>query len=442
MKLTFRGGIHPPYNKWTSGEPIKPLGLPDVLIVPLSQHTGAPAKPLVDRGATVFKGTKIGEAQAFISANIHAPTSGKVQKITEWPHPVLLKSVPAVIIEPDGEDTPDESIKEDPDYLNASPEVIVERVKEAGIVGMGGAAFPTHVKLSPPKEKPIDTLIINGAECEPYLTADDRLMREHPDEIMKGAYLILKAVGAKQGFIAIEDNKPDAIKAMTKAARDFPEFKVVTLKTKYPEGAEKQLIWAITRREVPSGGLPMDVGALVQNVGTARAVYYAVRYRMPLIERVVTLTGGAPKNPGNYLVRIGTKFSDFIEKAGGLKEDPAKVIMGGPMMGIAQYTLDVPVLKGTSGVLLMTEKEVQLPKERTCIRCGRCVDACPMSLYPTRMAYFIRNKKFKEAKELGVLDCIECGCCAYVCPAKIPLVQYFKYAKAELRLMAQKQKCS
>ena len=438
MRLTFKGGVHPPYRKYTSENPIKEIGIPEEVIIPLSQHTGAPAKPLVDRGASVYKGTKIGELQGFISANVHSPTSGKVKRVFEWPHPVALKSLPAIIIEPDGEDTLDENIKEDADYLNASPQEIVERVKEAGIVGMGGAAFPTHVKLSPPKEKPIDTLIINGAECEPYLTADDRLMREHADEIIQGAYLILKAVGAKRGFIAIEDNKPEAIEAMERAVRDFPDFEVAVMKTKYPEGAEKQLIWALTRRQVPSGGLPMDVGALVQNVGTSRAVYHAVRYRMPLIERVTTLTGGAPANPGNYLVRIGTKVEDFLKMAGDLAEEPVKAIMGGPMMGIAQYTLDVPILKGTSGVLLMTAREVELPRERDCIRCGRCVEVCPMFLYPTRMAYLIKNKRFEEAREIGVLDCIECGSCSYVCPARIPLVQYFKYAKAELRLLAQK----
>jgi electron transport complex protein RnfC len=347
----FKGGVHPPYMKYTADKPIQDIGIPEVLYVPLQQHAGAPSKPLVKRGDRVLAGQKIGEINGFISANIHAPTSGKVKNILDHPHPTAGRSLPAVVIEADGQDEWIE-LHEREDYLNAEPNAIVEAVKEAGVVGMGGAAFPTHVKLSPPPDKPIEFVIINGAECEPFLTADDRLMREYADEIANGSYLILRAVGAKKGFVGIEDNKPEAIEKMRKAFRQYPQFEVVELPTKYPQGSEKHLIKALTGREVPSRGLPMDVGAVVQNVGTARAVYHAVRYGKPLVERVTTLTGDAVAGPGNYMVRIGTTFNYLVQKTGGLKEKPAKLINGGPMMGIAQYTFDVPVIKGTSGVIV------------------------------------------------------------------------------------------
>ncbi len=429
----FKGGVHPPYMKLTAGKPIQEIGIPEVLYVPLSQHAGAPARPLVKRGDKVLAGQKIGEIAGFISANVHAPTSGKVKNILEHPHPVAGRSLPAVIIEADGEDNWID-LTERADYLNTPPKEIVEIVKEAGIVGMGGAAFPTHVKLSPPPDKPIEFVIINGAECEPMLTADDRLMREYAREIAAGAYLILRAVGAKKGFVGIEDNKPEAIDAMVEAFSEFPQFQIAVLPSKYPQGSEKHLIKAITGREVPSGGLPMDVGVVVQNVGTARAIYQAVRYGRPLVERVTTLTGDAVAGPGNYLVRIGTTFNYIIEKTGGFKADPLKVINGGPMMGIAQYSLDVPVIKGTSGIVVFSEKKVFIAEEGPCIRCGRCIDACPMYLMPTTMAKLIKAGRFDDARKIGLFDCIECGSCSFVCPANIPLVQYFKYGKAELRL--------
>ncbi len=429
----FKGGVHPPYMKLTADKPIRKAGIPEVLYVPLQQHAGAPASPLVKRGDKVLAGQKIGEINGFISANIHAPTSGKVKNILDHPHPVAGRSTPAVIIEADGEDSWVE-LKEREDYLNTAPSDIVEIVREAGIVGMGGAAFPTHVKLSPPADKPIEFVIINGAECEPYLTADDRLMREYADEIADGSYLVLKAVNARRGFVGIENNKPEAIKEMRRAFKKFPQFEVVELPTKYPQGSEKHLIKAILGREVPSGGLPMDVGVVVQNVGTARAIYQAVRFGRPLIERVTTLTGDAVAGPGNYMVRIGTPFRSLIEEGGGFKEDPAKVINGGPMMGIAQYSLDVPVIKGTSGIVVFSAKNVVLTQEGPCIRCGRCLDVCPMFLMPTTMAKLIKAGRFDDARKIGLFDCIECGSCSYVCPSNIPLVQYFKYGKAELRL--------
>ncbi|MGB9824407.1 MAG: electron transport complex subunit RsxC [Candidatus Hydrothermia bacterium] len=436
-KYTFKGGIHPPYNKVTTSKPIERLSVPPVLYIPLSQHTGKPAKPVVKRGDEVKKGQLIAEADGFISANIHAPTSGKIRTIIDHPHPVLLSSSNAIIIEADGKDEWLEEPKERENWRDLSAEDIVSIVRNAGIVGLGGAAFPTHVKLSPPKEKPIDTVIINGAECEPYLTADDRILQEKAYEVLWGAYLIRKAVNAKKVYIAVEDNKPKAIEKVKEVIGEFVDFELKVVKTKYPEGAEKQLIKALTGREVPRGGLPMDVGCLVQNVQTSLAIYEAVRFGKPLIERVVTLSGDGAKGPGNYLVRIGTRFADVVEMTGGMAENVVKVINGGPMMGIAQYTLEVPVIKGTSGILLFTPRVAKEFKEYSCIRCSKCVDVCPMGLLPLMLVDYVKAKKFVEAKEnYGLLDCIECGSCAFVCPSKINHVQWIKFGKQELRRLS------
>ena len=432
-KYTFKGGVHPEYNKITSNVPIEALPLPKELYVPIAQHLGKPAKVVVKRGEHVKRGQIIAEADGFISANIHAPTSGKVKKI--WPvlHPVTGASIDAVIIEPDGKDEWIEGVEEDKNYKDISPEEIVNRVKAAGIVGLGGATFPTHVKLSPPKDKPIDTVIINGAECEPFLTADDRIMQERPQDIVEGAYLIKKALSAKKVIIAIEDNKPAAIERVENAIKGENWIELAVTKTKYPEGGEKQLIWAILKREVPSGGLPMDVGALVQNVGTTVAIYEAVRFRKPLTERVLTLSGDLPVKKGNYLVRLGTLFKDVIEMTGGLSGEPYRVIMGGPMMGIAQHSLEVPVIKGTSGILVFSKENTHYQEPYPCIRCSRCVDVCPMRLMPLMLVDFIKAKRFEDAKKIGLLDCIECGSCAYICPSHIRHVQLIKYGKQELR---------
>ena len=425
-KLTFSGGIHPPeFKSLTTDIPIAETPIPQKAIIPLSQHAGAPAKPVVEVGDTVKVGTKIGEAQGFISANIHASISGAVKKIDLYSHPVLGEAQ-AVFIESDGKDEWEANIEER-DYNAFSPEELVSIVREAGIVGLGGAAFPTAVKLSPPKGKAIDTVILNGAECEPYLTADHRLMLEKAAEIIEGGRIILKILGARKGYIAIEENKPDAILKMS----EDKDFELCVMRTKYPQGAEKQLIKAITGREVPSGGLPFDVGAYVQNVGTAFAIYEAVKIGRPLVARVVTITG-AVKKPKNLRVRIGTTFHDLIEKCGG-SLDALKIIMGGPMMGIAQPTDEIPVIKGTSGILIQSEQEVETAVEGPDIRCGRCVRICPMKLVPVQIADYVERNRFNEAKELGVLDCIECGSCAYVCPARRNLVHLFKHAKEQLR---------
>lgn len=428
--VSFKGGVHPSENKeLTASKGIETVPLPKKVIIPFSQHTGAPSKPLVNKGDEVKTGQKIGEIAGKISVPTHATISGKVLDIKEVPHPVLGSRSLACIIESDGKD---EWVarEEREDYLNLNPQELVEIIKEAGIVGLGGAAFPTHIKLSPPKDKPIDTLIINGCECEPYLTADHRLMLDNTQGILKGAEILKKILNPERVIIAIEDNKPDAIERMKKSVKNF---EVRGLKTKYPEGAEKQLIYALTKREVPSGGLPMDVGCLVQNVGTTLAVYEAVRFSKPLIERVVTVTGDGIREPKNLRVRIGTPIKDLIDECGGYKEPPAKIILGGPMMGLAQYSDELPVLKGTSGILILTPKTVEVPEEGPCLRCARCVDACPMNLLPCEIAKFIKNRQFLKAKEYGVLDCIECGCCSYVCPSKIRLVHLFKFGKSEIR---------
>ncbi|PIS25390.1 MAG: electron transport complex subunit RsxC, partial [bacterium (Candidatus Stahlbacteria) CG08_land_8_20_14_0_20_40_26] len=416
-RFTFPGGTHPEEHKSiTAGKPITEAKASDKVIVPLTQHTGSPAKPIVEKGDRVKIGTKIGELTGFISANVHSPVSGEIEKIDLYLHPGGGE-VLSVFIANDGTDKWENS--SDRDINSFSAKDIIDIVKEAGIVGLGGAAFPTYVKLSPSRGKSYQTLIMNGSECEPYLTCDVRLMIEKPEEILLGGMLIARAIGVGRCVIAIEENKPDAIREMEKLVRNCG-FELAVLKTKYPEGAEKQLIWAITGREVPSEGLPIDVGVCVQNVGTAFAVYEAVRFGKPLIERVVTVTG-AVKNPSNFKVRVGTSFKQLIDDAGGYLGEAGKLIAGGPMMGIAQYSDEVPIVKGTTGILIQKKEESIPPLQTPCIRCGRCVDVCPMRLLPTRILAFIENDDFSTAKELGVLDCMECGCCEYVCPARRPL---------------------
>ncbi len=427
-RYTFQGGIHPKENKTiTENRKIVEIKPPEEVIVPLSQHTGSPSRPLVEKGDEIKVGTKIGESTGFISSNTHSPVSGKVKKIDNHPHPAGGE-VLSVFIVNNGQEEWEKLSDRDIESLSSSD--IIDIVKEAGIVGLGGAAFPTHVKMSPPKGKSYETLVLNGSECEPFLTCDHRLMVERPDEILQGGRIIAKAIGAKRCVIAIEENKPDAIQKIGKLSGKY-DFELAVLITKYPEGAEKQLIWAFSGKEVPTGGLPVDVGICVQNVGTALAVYEAVRYGKPLIERVVTVTG-AVKKPSNFKVRVGTPFKELIEKSGGYLGEPYKLISGGPMMGITQFTDEVPVVKGTTGVLAFRKERSPLIKT-ACIKCGRCVEVCPMRLLPTRILSHIESGAYNEAKELGVLDCIECGSCEYICPARRPLVHNFKLAKTRLR---------
>ena len=431
MKLkTFPGGLHPPDSKeYSAHKAIETCPLPEELVIPLSQHIGAPAEACVAKGDRVKKGQVIGQAKGFVSVPVHASTSGEVLAVEPRPHPAG-KALLAVVIRPDGEDAWVDGLEE-ADPASLTPDEIRDRIRSAGIVGLGGATFPTHVKLSPPEGKTIDTLILNGVECEPYLTADHRLMLEQSERILDGVAILKKALGVETALIGIEANKPDAIEMMKKACAG-KGIEVVPLEVKYPQGAEKQLILAATGREVPSGGLPMDVGVVVQNVGTAAAVSDAVRLGRPLIERIATVTGPCVVEPKNLRVRIGASLSHLVEFCGGLKEEPAKIIMGGPMMGQTQLSLDVPAIRGTSGVLLLGEGDVDPKEAGPCIRCGRCVRVCPARIMPTTIAAYARLDLIDEAEAFDAMDCIECGCCTYTCPASLPLVQSIRYAKAAI----------
>lgn len=431
MLKLFKGGIHPKDNKsYTASKPVETPSLPQKVIIPVRQHIGAPCTPLVNKGDAVKKGQLIADSDAFVSSPIHASISGTVVDVSEHPHGVFGRAL-SIIIESDGLDEWAEGIPTNRDWRELSVEEIKTIIKKSGIVGMGGATFPTHVKLAPPPNKKVDTFILNAAECEPYLTADYRMMLEYAGSIVNGVNITMKVLGVTKGFVGIEDNKPEAVEVMTKAF-EGTGVEVRALPTRYPQGGEKMLIKAITGQEVPFGGLPADVGVVVQNVGTVVAISDAVIKGIPVIERVATITGGAVAEPKNLLLRVGTTFSTAIEYCGGLKETPDKVIMGGPMMGIAQFSTEVPVIKGTSGILALTRKESNFSEESPCIRCGKCVNACPMGLNPSMLSILSQKKFYEEAKEeYNLLDCIECGSCVYVCPAKRNIVQYIRYSKAQ-----------
>ncbi len=440
MKLfSFKGGVHPPEMKELAEDsPIRKAEIPKNLTLPLVQHIGAPCKATVEVGQQVREGQVIGETQAFVTAPVHAPVSGKVKKIENVLHPLGIK-VPAVLLEVDEGEEKEymEPLGDDPAKLD--PKRMLERVQQAGIVGMGGATFPAHVKFAPPKEKKIDTFIINGCECEPYLTADYRVMLERGDDVLLGAQMISKILGVERTIVGIEENKPEAIENLRQLTGNAGG-EVQVVETKYPQGAEKMLIKALLNREVPSGGLPMDVGVVVSNVGTAVAVCEAVRDGKPLIERVVTVTGNSVGKPGNFLARIGTSVQSLVDQAGGTVGTVGKLIMGGPMMGLAQSSFDIPVIKGTSGILIMQEQGEMHETYLPCIKCSFCVQACPVHLIPSRLSIIAEAQNWKKAEEFGVNDCIECGCCTYVCPSKRPIVQFIKTTKMKLRKLKAMEK--
>ena len=436
LKTFSKGGVHPEENKISHDSPIQVQPIPKTVSILLGQHIGKPASPVVSRGDEVKVGTLIAQADGFVSANIHSSVSGKVKKIET----ILDASgyqKPCITIQCDGEDTWEETIDRTPEIvrdINLSSEEIIQRIAECGIVGMGGATFPTNVKLMPPKDATPECVIINGAECEPYLTADHRTLLERGEEVLIGLQILMKSVGVTKGYVAIENNKRDAIEKLTQLASTMPGIEIVPMKVKYPQGGEKQLIDTVLKRRVASGKLPVTEGAIVQNVGTALAVYEAVQKHKPLVERVVTVTGKAVKNPCNLLVRIGTPLSELIETAGGMPRSTAKLVSGGPMMGKAVYSDEIPVAKGTSGVLMLLDEDTKRRPMRNCIRCAKCVGACPMGLNP---AFLMRDTVYKDWEALEsnhVYDCIECGSCSFICPANRPLLDHIRIGKG--RVMA------
>jgi len=434
------GGIHPPEVKLTSGIQIRQLPVPVSVAIPITQHIGAPASVLVKKGDIVKTGQLIASINGFVSSNIHSSVSGTVNK-TDTVTDASGYPQTAVFIDVTGDewmeniDRSNELIRE----ITSTPQEIINKCRDTGIVGLGGATFPSHVKLAIPKDKKCDTLIINGAECEPYLTSDHRLMLEKGEEIMTGISLIMKSLGVEKAMVGIECNKKDAIAHLTKLAIKYNGITIHALKVKYPQGAEKQLIKALIDREVPSGRLPVDVGSVVHNVGTAFAVYEAVQKNKPLIERVVTITGKSLKNPGNYLVRIGTPVKNLIEAAGGIPEDTGKIVNGGPMMGKAIISADAPVTKGTSGIVLFTHKESKRKEINPCIRCAKCTFACPMNLEPFLLSTLSLKGLYERAEKERITDCMECGSCSYICPASRPLLDYIRLGKSTVIKMVRQR---
>ena len=430
--LTFpKGGVHPPDEKELSQNcEVEVMPAPEEVEILLRQHFGAPCKPLVKKKDLIQEGDLIGEVEKGLGANLHAGVSGKVKGLGFSAHPLSIKA-PSILIETDVDAAP-RNYTALP-WKDLSPQQLLGKIKWAGVVGIGGAGFPAHVKLSPPPEARINTLILNGAECEPYLTTDQRLMVEHPEQVIEGARMILHILGIKECHVGIEANKPGAIEAMKKAVSENSDNSVRIfidpVKVKYPQGSEKQLIESIVNRRVPGFGLPFDVGVIVQNVGTAKAIYDAVTFEKPLYEKIVTISGRGINRPANILVKIGTRLSDIVSYLGGTRSDLTKIVMGGPMMGFAVSTMDIPITKTTSGVLFLTDAEINTKPHGQCIRCGWCLNVCPMGLSPNDIGIYVEAGRADETSRFGVFECFECGCCAYTCPAKRPLVQFIRLAK-------------
>ncbi|MBW2294282.1 MAG: electron transport complex subunit RsxC [Deltaproteobacteria bacterium] len=433
MKATFQSGVHPDDAKeLTAASPIRRLPFPDEVVLPLQQHTGAPATLMVRVGDHVERGDMIAKAEGFISSSIHASAAGKVVAIGPWPHPSgRYQTAVRIAVDRYAAQTPRRRLV--PHWEELSREEIVAAVQQAGVVGLGGAAFPAHVKLSPPADQEIDTLLVNGCECEPYLTSDHRVMVEYSERVYLGIRIMLHCLGIQRAVIGIERNKPDAIETMRAAVPEDLDVEVCDVEAKYPQGAEKMLIKALLDREVPSGGLPGMVGVVVQNVGSVATLAEVFETGLPLIERIVTVTGLGVREPGNWIVPVGTRLRDLLAGSGGLADNASEIIFGGPMMGIAISNLDTPVLKGTSGVLVLSEGETPSKENYPCIRCGHCLDACPVFLNPQRLGNLAASERWSEMLEVHLMDCMLCGCCSYVCPSNIPLTQLFAMAKAALR---------
>lgn len=434
MLKTFpKGGVHPEENKFSAGKPIETLAVPKIASIPVAQHLGAPAVPIVKPGDKVKVGQLIAKSEGFISANIHSSVSGTVKKIEQIPDASGYKKV-AIIIEVEGDEWIEDIDRSENivSEITYSKEEIIQKIADAGIVGLGGATFPTHVKLNIPKGKKAELIIINAVECEPYLTCDHQLMLEKGEEIITGVRLLMKALDVNRAIIGIENNKPDAIENLQKIASQYQGIEVQALEVKYPQGGEKQLVKALIDREVPSGGIPIDVGIVAFNIGSVYATYEAIQKNKPLFERVLTVTGKSVRYPANYKVRIGTPISEVINATGGLPEDTGKIINGGPMMGKAINNVDIPVIKGSSGILLIQEDEAARKPANACIRCGKCIAACPQGLEPYLLMALAERSIFDRLEKSGITDCMECGSCSYTCPANRPILDYIRFGKTSV----------
>ena len=430
---TFRHGVHPPELKdLTAGVPTRRMPFPAEIVLPVRQHAGRPAKVIVEKGAHVERGDVVATADGFVSSPVHASATGTVTSVEWGPHPDGSSVLGIrVAVSPHSSQLPRQRMV--PDWKGLEPAQIVQAVQDAGVVGLGGAAFPTHVKLVQPKDARVHTILLNGCECEPYLTTDHRVMVEQADRVMHGLRIMMRALGVEKAVVGIERNKPDAIEAMQAALPKDLDVVVMPLTVKYPQGAEKMLVESVLGVEVPSGKLPMHVGALVQNVASAATIAEVFETGMPLVERIVTVTGRGIRKPGNYVIPVGTKLRDVIAHCGGLTEDAREIVFGGPMMGLAQGNLDVPLTKGTTGVVVLADEEVVAPDHMACIRCGRCLEACPVYLNPSLLGRMAKKDKWEEMEQHRLQDCMLCGSCSYVCPSNIPLSQLFGAAKTMLR---------
>ena len=431
--LQFRHGVHPPDAKeLTSHLPIRRMAYPSEVVIPLRQHAGKPAKLVARVGQYVERGDTLAEADGFVSAPVHASAAGRIVDIGLWPHPDgSMDTAVRIAVAPFSAQVPRPRLV--PRWEGLTADEVVKAVQNGGVVGLGGAAFPTHVKLAPPRDIEVHTIILNGAECEPYLTTDHRLMFEMPERVHFGARIMMHTLGAKRVVIGVERNKANAIAALERTKPTDIDVSVLPLTVKYPQGAEKMLIKTVTGREVPSGKLPVSLGVLVQNVGSAASIAEIFETGLPLVERVVTVTGHGLRNPANLIVPVGTKLGDLLAMCGGVTEDAAEIVFGGPMMGVAQRSLDVPITKGTTGVVVLTRDEVQARAQYPCIRCGACLDACPIFLNPSELGELARTQRYEEMEALHLQDCMLCGSCSFVCPSNIPLAQLFQASKTVLR---------